>query len=220
MPHPWLSLSLPTPQGFPLSYRLERNWPLSSSSLYPLQQGLIQNPQVLLMKVLTVGIWTLTCSLGWAVHPYCWGLVFRHQIPFCHQERRFEEQHPKGWFGSLVWHVGPADPWMSPPSSVTPPQIIPQPEFPCLPHCSPSEFGIALGLLHKHSQERFLPRGSQANYTEMRGGWCRTQCQVPQGLPEQMSAQSHKASMEIRSIHSSRRKSALIVGIIWPSMPT
>lgn len=112
---------------------------------------------------------------------------------------------------------------MSPPSSVTLPQVIPQPEFSCLPHCLSSEFDNALGLLHKHSQGRLLSGGSQTHYTEMRGEWLRTQCQVPQGLAEQMSAQSHKASMEIKSVHRARRKStdiisALIVGIICPSM--
>lgn len=93
------------------------------------------------------------------------------------------------------------------PRPLTPRQLLPQPisntntlqtlhqspqelEFTSLPHCSPSEFRIALGLLHKHSQERFLSHGSQTNYIEMRGGWFRTQCQVPQGLAEQMSAQS------------------------------
>lgn len=127
------------------------------------------------------------------------------------------------------WHTGTAAPSNEYPSLVTLPQIIPQAEFNCLPHCLHSVFDIALCLLHKHGQARFpTPRSSQTNYTVMRGCiptvWFRTQCRcwAPQGPAEQMSAQSHKASMEIKSVHRVRKKSthagsAFIVCIICPS---
>lgn len=85
--------------------------PFSSSSLCPPSWGLIQSPLVRLMRGVPnpVGIWALpvgwdAASLGQACASLLQdfrGFVFRHQIPFCHQEWRFEEQHPKGCFASL-----------------------------------------------------------------------------------------------------------------------
>ena len=160
-----------------------------------------------------------TANLGRAHAPWLQdfrGFVFRREIAFCHQEWRFEEWHPKGCFFS----------W--PPLLVPLPQIIPQAEFICLPCCWPSMFDIALRLLHKQGQVRFLTSHSnQTNYTVMRGRiptrWFGTRCQrwPPRGPEEQMSAHSQKANVEIKSIHRAGKKSthaipAFIVCIICP----
>lgn len=107
------------------------------------------------------------------VHPYCRtseDLFSGTKFPFAIKNGGLKSGIPRDILSpGHWWHAGTAAPSNEPLLLVMLPQIIPQAEFSCSPHCLPSVFDIALCPLHKQGQVRFLTsRGSQTNYVVAR----------------------------------------------------